>query len=53
MKDPLPVPLFEKSRVVIPVAGFSLSSHRYSHLTPWRSGVGDPDGSSWRNRPYS
>ena len=30
-KDPLP--LFEKSRVVILVAGFSLSSHRYGYHT--------------------
>ena len=33
-KDPLR--LFKKSRVVILVVGFSLSSHRYGRPTPWR-----------------
>ena len=38
------LPLFEESRVVITVAGFLFSSHIYGHLTPWRSGIGLPDG---------
>ena len=33
LKDPLP--LFEKSRVVIPVVGFSIS-YRCGHPTPWK-----------------
>ena len=40
MKEPLR--LFKKIRVVIPVVGFSLSSHRYGHPTLWRSRVGLP-----------
>ena len=47
MKDPFP--FFEKSRVVIMVVHFSLSSHRYGHPTPSRSEVGDP-GFPWKNR---
>ena len=38
--------------VVIPAAGFSLSSQRCSHPTRCRSGAGDVDGSSWKNWPY-
>ena len=30
----IPFPLFESSSVVIPMVGFSLSSHRCSHLPP-------------------
>ena len=41
-KDSLPH--IQKSRVVILVAGFSLSSHRYGHPTPLRSGMVDPYG---------
>ena len=33
-----PLPLFEKSRVVIPVAGYFISSHRDSHPTPLTPG---------------
>ena len=29
-----PLPLFINSRVLIPVVGFSLASHRYSHPRP-------------------
>ena len=42
IKDPSP--LFEKSRVVILVAGFLFVSHRYGHPTPWRCNMGDPFG---------
>ena len=49
MNDPLP--FFKKSRVVIPVVDFSLLSHRCRHPTPWRSRVGDPDGSSRKIGP--
>ena len=45
IKDP-----FEKSRVIIGVAGFSLC-HRCSQRNLWMCGVGDPDGSSLKNRP--
>ena len=34
IKDPLP--FFRKSRLVIPVAGFAISSRRYSHIDLWR-----------------
>ena len=42
----------EKSSVVILVAGFS-SSLRYGHSTLLKPGVGDRDGSSWKNKPSS
>ena len=37
----------------IPAAGFLFTSHRYGCPTLWRSGVGEPDGSSLKNRPFS
>ena len=36
---------------VIPVEGFSILSHRYGHPTPWRSRVGNPDGSPGKISP--
>ena len=40
------MPLCEKNRVVIPVKGFTFSSHRSLHKTLWRSEL-VPNGSPW------